>query len=130
MENNNIKNVVKAIVDTYRDDSGINFIDTTNLPLRDRILEILGLLMEVLFPGYTGAKDITSANVSFVVGDILYQVQSQLTEQIERALLHQCRLKQCDSDSCRIMAQEAAEHLLAQLPKIRKIAQDRYPGCL
>ena len=121
MENNNIKNVVKAVVDTYRDDSGINFIDTTNLPLRDRILEILGLLMEVLFPGYTGAKDVTSSNISFVVGDILCQVQSQLTEQIERALLHQCRLKQCDSDSCRIMAQEVTEHLLAQLPKIRRL---------
>ena len=121
MENNNIKNVVKAVVDTYRDDSGINFIDTTNLPLRDRILEILGLLMEVLFPGYTGTKDVTSSNISFIVGDILYQVQSQLIEQIERALLHQCRLKQCDSDSCRVMAQEVTEHLLAQLPKIRRL---------
>jgi serine O-acetyltransferase len=119
MENNNLKNVVKAVVDTYRDDSGINFIDTTNLPLRDRILEILELLMEVLFPGYTGTKDVTSSNISFVVGDILYQVQSRLTEQIERALLHQCRLKQCDSNSCRVMAQDAAEHLLRQLPKIR-----------
>ena len=121
MENNNIKNIVKAIVDTYQDDSGINFIDTTNLPFRDRILEILDLLMEVIFPGYTGARDVTSSNISFVVGDILCQVQSQLTEQIERALLHQCRLKQCDSDSCHIMAQEVTEHLLAQLPKIRRL---------
>jgi len=119
--NNNIKDVVRSIVETYQDDSGINFIDTTNLPLRDRILEVLNLLMEVVFPGYTGARDVTSSNISFVVGDILCQVQSQLAEQIERALLHQCRLKKTDCTSCHIMAQEVTGHLLSQLPKIRKL---------
>ncbi|MFA5292854.1 MAG: serine O-acetyltransferase EpsC [Phycisphaerae bacterium] len=121
MENDKIKKFVKAVVDTYEDDSGINFIDTTNLPLRDRIREILGLLTEVIFPGYTGARDITSSNISFVVGDILCQVQNQLVEQVERAFRHQCRLKQCNSDGCHIMAKEVTEHLLAQIPKIRKL---------
>jgi len=121
MENDKIKNIVKAIVDTYEDDSGINFIDTTNLPLRDRIREILDLLTEVIFPGYTGARDITSSNINFVVGDILCQVQNQLIEQVERAFRHQCRLKQCNSDGCHIMAQEVVEHLLAQIPKIRRL---------
>lgn len=121
MKNDNVKNIVRAIVDTYRDESGINFIDTTNLPLRDRILEVLNLLMEVIFPGYTGARDVTSSNISFVVGDVLCQIQSQLAEQIERALLHQCRLKRSDCTGCRTMAHDATEHLLAQLPKIRRL---------
>lgn len=119
MENNNVSKTVKAIVDTYGADSGINFIDIKNLPLRDRILEILNLLMEVVFPGYTGAKDVTSSNISFVIGDILCQVQSQLVEQVERALLHQCRLENADCGGCRTMAQDVTEHLLSQIPKIR-----------
>jgi serine O-acetyltransferase len=121
MENNDIKKFVKAVVDTYEEDSGINFIDTKNLPLRDRILEILDLLMEVVFPGYTGTKEVTSSNISFIVGDILCRVYAQLVEQIERALLHLCRLKECDSDGCRVMAQQVTEHLLTCLPQIRKI---------
>ncbi|OHB56733.1 MAG: serine acetyltransferase [Planctomycetes bacterium RBG_13_44_8b] len=121
MENKDIKKFVKAIVDTYEEDSGINFIDTKNLPLRDRILEILDLLMEVVFPGYKGTKEVTSSNVSSVVGDILCRVYTQLVEQIERALLHLCRLKECDSQGCRVMAQQVTEHLLTQLPQIRKI---------
>ena len=121
MENDKVKNVIKAIVDSYQDEAGINFIDTTNLPLRDRILEVLNLLMEVIFPGYTGARDVTSANINFVVGDILCQVQSQLTEQVERALLHLCRLKKSDCTGCHNMAQDVVEHLLAQIPKIRKL---------
>jgi serine O-acetyltransferase len=121
MENNNIKNIVKAIVDTYQDDSGINFIDTRNLPLRDRIRQVLDLLIEVIFPGYTGARDVTSSNISFVVGDILCQIQNLLTEQIERAFLHQCRLKKTDCTGCHTVAGEVTEHLLAQLPKIRNL---------
>jgi serine O-acetyltransferase len=121
MENDNVKNIVKAIIDSYQDETGINFIDTTNLPLRDRILEILNLLMEVIFPGYTGVRDVTSSNISFVAGDILCQVQSQLTEQVERALLHQCRLKNSDCTGCHIMAKDVVEHLLAQIPKIRRL---------
>jgi serine O-acetyltransferase len=121
MENENIKKIIKAVVETYHGDSGANFIDTTNLPLRDRILEILEMLREVVFPGYTGAKDVTSSNISFVVGDTLCQIQSHLAEQIERALRHQCKLAQCSSDSCHIMAEDVTEHLLGQLPKIRKL---------
>ncbi|MCX5633706.1 MAG: serine acetyltransferase [Phycisphaerae bacterium] len=121
MKNDNVKNIVKAIIDSYQDETGINFIDTTNLPLRDRILEILNLLMEVIFPGYTGVRDVTSSNISFVAGDILCQVQSQLAEQVERALLHQCRLKNSDCTGCHIMAKDVVEHLLAQIPKIRRL---------
>ncbi len=121
MENNDVNEIVKELVDTYQADSGINFIDIKNLPLRDRILEILESLMEVVFPGYAGARDITSSNVGFVVGDILCQVQNQLAEQIERALLHQCRLKQADCGGCHSMAQEVTLYLLAQIPKIRNL---------
>jgi serine O-acetyltransferase len=77
--------------------------------------------MEVVFPGYTGARDVTSSNIGFVVGDILYQVQSQLNEQIERAFLHQCRLKKTDCTGCHTMSQEVTNYLLEQLPKIRRI---------
>jgi serine O-acetyltransferase len=121
MKNENIKKIIKSVVETYQGDSGANFIDTTNLPLRDRILEILEMLREVVFPGYTGTKDVTSSNISFVVGDILCQIKSRLAEQVERALRHQCKLAQCSSDSCHTMAEEVTEHLLGQLPKIRKL---------
>lgn len=121
MKSDNVKHIIRAIVDSYQDEAGINFIDTTNLPLRDRILEILELLMEVIFPGYTGARDVTSSNINFVVGDILCQIQNQLAEQVERALLHQCRLKKSDCAGCHIMAQDVTEHLLVQIPRIRKL---------
>jgi len=116
-----IKNLVGEITRTYQGDSGINFIDTSNLPVRDRILEILNLLGELLFPGYTGKRTVTKSNINFIVGDILCQVTKELSEQIERAFKYRCRMEKCDTGDCRRLAEEAAQHLLTQLPKIREM---------
>jgi serine O-acetyltransferase len=117
----NIQDLVSRLAQTYRDDSGINFIDASNLPVRSKILEILDLLFEVLFPGYTGKRTITKTNIDFIIGDILWQVHTELSGQMERAYQYQCRIRKCDDCDCRTMAQNVAQHLLTQLPKIREL---------
>ncbi len=119
--NNRVKGLVDQISQTYKEDIGINFIDAHNLPVRDKIVEILELLTEILFPGYTGKRAVTKSNVSFIVGDLLCEVYSELVEQIERAYKYRCRMEKCDSGDCRKMAEEAAEHMVEQLPKIREM---------
>ena len=120
LTNKKIENLVGKITKTYKGDTGINFIDATNLPVRDKILEILDLLIEVLFPGYTGKRTVTKSNIKYVVIDILYHVYTELSEQIERAYKYRCRMEKCDTGDCRQMARSAAEYLLTQLPKIRR----------
>jgi len=120
LTNKKIQNLVGRITQTYKGDTGINFIDASNLPVRDKILEILGLLMEVLFPGYTGRRTVTKANINYVIIDILYHVYTELSEQIERAYRYRCRMEKCDTGDCRRMAQDAVQYLLTQLPKIRQ----------
>jgi len=121
LNNKKIENLVDGITRTYKGDSGINFIDAANLPVRDKIVGILDLFNELLFPGYTGKRTVTKSNISYIVIDILYHVYTELTEQIERAYKHRCRMENCDTGDCRAMAEDAAEHLLAQLPKIREL---------
>lgn len=116
-----IENLVGEITRTYKGDSGINFIEASNLPVRDKIVEILDLFTELLFPGYTGKRTVTKSNISYIVIDIIYHVYTELTEQIERAYKYRCRMEKCDTGDCRAMAEDAAEHLLAQLPKIREM---------
>lgn len=116
-----IQNLVGKIAQTYRGDSGINFIDTSNLPVRGEILQILDLLTEVLFPGHTGKRTVTKSNIKFIVGDILCQIYTELSEQIERAYLYQCKIDKCEGCDCRTMAENVTQHLLTQLPKIRQM---------
>jgi len=121
LTNDKIEVLVGEIARTYQGDSGINFIDVSNLPARDKILQVLDLLIEVLFPGYTGKRTITKSNINFIVGDILCQVVNGLCEQTERAYEHACRIKKCDDCDCRTTAQDVSEYLLGQLPKIREL---------
>lgn len=116
-----IQELVGEIARTYEDDTGINFIDISNLPVRDKILDILDLLTEILFPGYTGKRAVTKSNVNFIVIDILYHVYTELSEQIERAFKYQCRMQNCDTGDCQRTADEVTLHLLTQLPRIRSL---------
>ena len=116
-----IENLVCELTRTYQGDSGINFIDASNLPVRDKILQILDLLIEVLFPGYTGKRKITKPNIKFIVGDILWQICTELSEQTERAFQYQCRIRKCQGCDCRTMAENVTQHLLIQLPRIREL---------
>jgi serine O-acetyltransferase len=112
--------LVDEIAETYKGDYGINFIDASNLPVRGEILKILDLIFEVLFPGHTGNRIVTKANVKFVLGDILYEIYTDLADQIERAYQYQCRIKECDDCDCRTRAENVTQSLLNGLPIIRE----------
>lgn len=114
-----IERIVNEITQTYEGDSGTNFIDVSNLPVRERILEILELFMEVLFPGYTGKKAVAKSNIRFIVGDILCQIHTMLCEQVERAYRYNCRMEKCEGCDCRSMAEEVTQLLLSRLPALR-----------
>ena len=116
-----ITKLVEQIAQTYKGDSGINFIDASNLPVRGEILEILELFFEVLFPGHTGRRTITKANINFILGDILCELYTELAGQTERAYQYQCRIRQCDDCDCRTRARNVTQHLLQRLPKIREM---------
>lgn len=120
-EKKDTQNLVDSIVDTYEGDSGINFIDVTNLPVREKIISILDGLMELLFPGYTGKRIVTRDNIRFIVGDILCVVRSDLAEQISLALRHACRMKSCPACDCDEMAEVITDDLLGKIPEIRRM---------
>ncbi len=108
------------IVRTYEGDSGINFIDVKNLPVRDKVIENIRLMLEVLFPGYTGKRRVTRENVAATVRDLLTALHGNLAEQIELALRHQCRMQDCLTCDCGTLAEQNASELLRRIPDIRE----------
>jgi len=113
--------ITKEIVRTYEGDSGINFIDVKNLPVRDKIIEILNVLMEILFPGYTGKRRVTRENVTSIVLELLVILRRELAEQIELALRHHCRMQDCLTCDCANLSAEYAAELLGRIPRIREM---------
>ncbi len=113
---------LELLVESYKRGSGINFIDDTNLPVNKAVIEIIENLLEIIFPGYTGKRDITTENVSFIIGDLLCRVRDSLETQMFRAFKHECRIKNCEPDcDCRTQANDITEYLLDNLLNIRKL---------
>ncbi|MHC5190863.1 MAG: serine O-acetyltransferase EpsC [Planctomycetota bacterium] len=108
------------VVSTYKGDSGINFIDVRNLPVRDKIIHAIDLFLELLFPGYTGRCEVTRENIHSTVQELLQILRSDLAEQIELALRHQCQLKSCSTCDCTDLASRYADDLLGKVPQIRE----------
>ena len=120
----NVHDMLNDLVQSYKKDSGTNFIDDKNLPVNDSVKEILDTLLEILFPGYKGIKSITSENVSFIIGSLICKVRNLLTRQITRALKHECRIKNCEgSCDCTRKAETVTDELLIALVSIRKLIQ-------
>jgi serine O-acetyltransferase len=112
--------LTERLVSTYQGDSGINFIDVRNLPVRGEIIHLIDSLMELLFPGYTGRHKVTRDNVKSVVQDLLWTLGSEFAVQIELALRHQCRLKSCPTCDCTDLASQRTNELLGKVPQIRE----------
>ncbi|MCE5186573.1 MAG: serine acetyltransferase [Planctomycetaceae bacterium] len=108
------------IVSTYQGDHGINFIDVRNLPVRDKVVNMIELFLEVLFPGYTGKRKVTRDNVHSIVHELLVVLWREITEQVELTLRHQCRLTDCPTCDCTKLSRMHASELLSRIPDIRE----------
>lgn len=113
--------IVDSICDSYEDGTGVNRIEGRNLPVQDKIVEILRTLFVILFPGYMGEQTFTKTNVRFVIGELVNRVHDDLVDQAEKAFRHRCRIQKCVGCDCLSMAEKVTQNLLKRLPHIREL---------
>jgi serine O-acetyltransferase len=82
--------ITDALLATYTECSRINHLGHKPLPSREAVVEILADLMDVLYPGYFRRQNLHIGNVEYHVGDLLDGLHEKLTQQICRALRHEC----------------------------------------
>ncbi len=112
---------IQKMLTSYERDSGTCFINQRRVPERRIIEEALAYLLEILFPGFSGKRNITSENMVYVVGDLMTKAQRVLIAQMVKAYRHTCIVPECTHSSCEGKAQRAAEALFVSLPDIREV---------
>jgi len=119
--NKNLEQVTNDILASYATVDSMQRIGETFLPSRSRIVELLGDVRRLLFPGFFGHKELTAENVRYHVGNLLVHAGSELTRQITYCM---CAHRQCtsceDAEKCHTEAGEIAEKFLAHIPQLRK----------
>ena len=78
--------LVSSLLESYEKHAIISNIDSENLLNREMIIKICGMVRNVLFPGYFEYKKLKSETVGYHVGELLENINYELTKQTEKAL--------------------------------------------
>lgn len=88
-------------------------------PSREAVLDLVGQLRSILFPGYFDSGQTSREGYRYHLGNTLLQVRRDLTEQVMRGICFRCtdldRMQRCRGE-----AQEKVDAILAELPAIRE----------
>ena len=111
------------IVETYEECGRIHHLGHSPLPSYREVVEILADLREILFPGYGRRQNLHMGNVGYHVGDLIDSLHDRLTQQITRAMKHDCRSRDLETDF-EADAQIKAIRFLETIPDLRTILAD------
>ncbi len=116
--------LTEQIVGTYEECGGVHHLGHSPLPSYREVVEILGDFREILYPGYGRRQNLHFNNVGYHVGDLIDSLHDRLTQQIARALRHDCRSGDLETDF-EAEAQLIAIRLLESIPAQRRtLAED------
>lgn len=127
--------LVNSIMNSYKENGGVNRTGAENLPNRANVVAALSDLQALVFPGFKYGEQITEENLLYITERHVSRIISILTAEIQKAFLrmmaiHQNensdseqREKQFKNSHCFKLAQKAVETLIAEIPALRKKIQ-------
>ncbi len=116
-----IKNVVKKIVASCRNDNITAHIDQPVIPDTRQIKNILARIEDLLFPGFFGNQELDEHKLEFHIGSEVNDIFSLLAVQISRSLRHSCKNPSSICDNCIQEGQRRSFEFLKTIPKLREI---------
>jgi serine O-acetyltransferase len=124
--NDRLPKVVDALVTSVVNEPRMKHLNRVFLPSRDEIVACIGLLRELLFPGYFGKQGLTSTNVTYRIGELVTVLADKLYEQVRHCLRYRQQIPgEMDADAmCADCDQQAAEIVSAfldRIPAVREI---------
>jgi serine O-acetyltransferase len=112
--------ITEALISTYTECSRINHLGHQPLPSRDAVIDIIGDLFEVIYPGFGRRQGLHMGNVEYYVGSLVDSLHDKLTQQIARALRHEL-CQEAPHTDFEALAQTKAVEFLRRLPEIRQV---------
>lgn len=112
--NEHLLQVVDDLTASVVGEPRMRHLDQVFLPNRDRIVEAIEMLRQLLFPGYFGKQGLTSENVKFRIGELVLEASELLYEQVRCCVRYRenisgpnggdARCEACDREAAQIVA--------------------------
>jgi serine O-acetyltransferase len=124
-----IEELTGEFLDSYRGDARARRISQRYLPSREAIVEILEGVLDLMYPGYFGRRDLNSDNLGAHVGQSVAALAPKLEREMEHCLCYgrereaqrEQELGRPEFGECAPRAHELAEIFLGRLPEIRNM---------
>jgi len=123
--NDEIAPAVDAIVKSIHDEPRLQHLNRVNLPDREQIVLAIDLLRQLVFPGYFGKRDLTSANLPEHVTSVVARLNEVLYDQVRCCLRYReniatdqrsGRCAECDDS-----AREIVRQFMTRIPSVRAL---------
>ena len=121
-----IEELTAAFLDSYQGDERARHISQRYLPSREAIVEILEAVLDLMYPGYFGRRDLNAENLAAHVAQRVAALIPKLEQEMEHCLCYgreretATRVKgRNEFGECAPRARELAEIFLSRLPEIR-----------
>ena len=113
----------EQLLHSYFSDTRARRISRRYLPSRDAIVEILELLLDLMYPGYFGRRDLDERNLAGYVDALLNEIEPKLEREIEHCLCYGRERDDVNAEVglCAPRARDLTEDFLRTLPELRAL---------
>lgn len=113
--------IVDRMVATCYNSACFEHVDASPMPSRERIIELVEVCKDILFPGYFRTQGIDSVNLRYRLGLEISGLYDKLTREISHSIRHECIRYGHPCLHCEEMGEEKAFNFLETLPELRAI---------
>ncbi len=113
--------IAERIIDHCGDNRCFTHVDFDPICSEKDVLRIIENLREVLFPGYFTPEKIDPIDLKYSIGKTVSRLYDMLSEQITRAIRHDCLRYDLPCTRCEDQGHRAALALLSTIPEQRRV---------
>jgi serine O-acetyltransferase len=112
-----------ALLSSYASDERARRISQHYLPSREAIVEILHAVLDLMYPGYFGRRDLNDDNLGAHVAQSVAALAPKIEREMEHCLCYgrERDSSQSDLGECAPRARELSQVFLRRLPEIRRL---------
>ena len=116
-----LERVSAELLDSYLGDERARRIDRRYLPSPETIAEIVQDVLDLMYPGYFGRRDLNSENLAAHVVEALAALVPKVEREVESCLCYgrEHEAARPEFGECRSRARELTDIFLSRLPEIR-----------
>ncbi|MEW5936296.1 MAG: serine O-acetyltransferase EpsC [Candidatus Thermoplasmatota archaeon] len=96
-------------------------IDTSLIPSREEVVDILHDLEDILFPGFFGKQELDENYLRYHLGNEMNILFEKLAYQITKAYIYGCSKHGLACPDCGVLGQQQAIDFIKRIPKLREL---------